>query len=119
MKIKRAYGALTDGTTWDGVPVTPATSVQLEKTMRASNWDADHNPMTMEIFMSWHAAKLAGVNVGPWEDFPTTAEHASIEVDDLDPTTARQAMRLSGPRAPGITSPSPLADSPASPPTTG
>lgn len=113
MKMKLAYGALNDGTTWEGVPVTPATNVQLEKTSRANNWDTDHNSMTMEAFLSWHAAKLAGVDVPPWEEFLTTAETATIEIEDVSPTHARQSMRLSGPLAPGIVSPSKPAEQPA------
>lgn len=98
MKIRRAFGLLDDGTTWEGVPVTPATSIQLEKSMKANQWTTDDNALTVSAFMSWHAAKLAGVKVPEWAQFLQSAVHADIEVHDLsDPTTYRDGIRTSTP----------------------
>lgn len=98
MKIRRAYGLLDDGTTWEGIPVTPATSMQLEKSMKANNWNTDDNGLTLSTFMSWHAAKLAGVTVPErWEQFLASAVQADIQVDELDPTTVRDGISSTGP----------------------
>lgn len=102
MIVRTAYGLLEDGTTWENVPVRPVTFLQLEKTMKANQWDSDTNPLTIAAFMSWHAAKTHGVPVPEkWADFTASALEADIKREDTDPTKVRTAIRTSGPSKAG------------------
>lgn len=106
MKIRRAFGLLDDGTAWEGVPVYPVTSLALEKTMKANQWTTDDNGLTISAFVSWHAAKRAGVPIPErFEDFQSCAIAADFEADDVDPTTVRSQTRTWNANSSGETTP--------------
>lgn len=84
-----ASGELSDGTTWEDVPVTVATRVQAEQTGHTKKWSLETHSMTMSSFMSWHAAKARGIHSLTWEQFCTEAVSADVDnklsTDDDDP----------------------------------
>lgn len=78
---------------YDNVRVTLANKIAYERFAKANKVDHETQPFTTEAFLSWHAAKTAGLPAGQltYEDFLKKAVDAGIGSldtgeEDPDPT---------------------------------
>lgn len=72
------YAELKSGDTWANVRVTLPTKIALERSARANKWQAEGDEFTMQAFMSWHAARLAGLHDLEWDAFVKEAIDAGV-----------------------------------------
>ena len=75
------YATLTDGTRWDGVPIMLRTRIAWEKTAKHNGWNHETNMFTAGAFLSWHAARAAGLHDLPWDQFVELAIDANVTKD--------------------------------------
>lgn len=83
---------MQDGTEIGPVRVGLATKLQASKTAKAKGWDMERDAIEVSSFMSWHAAKGAGLLELSYEEYSASVFDAGVfEADPEDAAAADAA----------------------------